>query len=72
MGGGGVGGVSGRGRVGGGGQGGCERRIEVFVKIQKKIFLRGGGGGGVGGVGGGGRGRVGGVRVDVNEELKFL
>ena len=25
-----------------GGQGGCERRIEVFVKIQKKI-----GGGGV-------------------------
>ena len=28
-------------------------------------------GGGVGG-GGGGQGRVGGVRVDVNEELKFL
>ena len=28
---------------GGGGQGGCERRIEVFVKIQKKnIFLGGG------------------------------
>ena len=79
------------------GQGGCERRIEVFVKIQKKIFL----GGGVGGGGGGGV-RVGlggqsgcerrievfvkiqkkkffweggsglGVRVDVNEELKFL
>ena len=22
---------------GGGGQGGCERRIEVFVKIQKKL-----------------------------------
>ena len=42
------------------GQGGCERRIEVFVKIQKKI-----------GVGeGGGRGRVWGVRVDVIEELK--
>ena len=36
---------------GGGGQSGCERRIEVFVKIQKK-------GGGRGG--GGGRGRVGG------------
>ena len=30
-----------------GGQGGCERRIEVFVKIQKKL------GGGVGGVGSG-------------------
>ena len=46
--------------LGGGGQGGCERRIEVFVKIQKKKL--GGGGGRVGG----------GVRVDVNEELKFL
>ena len=38
------------------GQGGCERRIEVFVKIQKKnfffFFL---GGGGVGGVGLGGQ-----------------
>ena len=33
-----------------GGQGGCERRIEVFVKIQKKI---GGGGGWVGGGQGG-------------------
>ena len=33
------------------GQGGCERRIEVFVKIQKKN-----GGGGVGGVGFGGGG----------------
>ena len=44
---------------GGGGQGGCERRIEVFVKIQKKNFLGGGlVGGGVGGWGG--RGRVGG------------
>ena len=28
----------------GGGQGGCERRIEVFVKIQKKKFWGGGGG----------------------------
>ena len=25
-----------------GGQGGCERRIEVFVKIQKKCFFWGG------------------------------
>ena len=61
-GGGGVGGLG--GGVGlGGGQGGCERRIEVFVKIQKKKNW--GGGGGWWGVRGG-------VRVDVNEELKFL
>ena len=57
------------GRVGGGGQGRCERRIEFLMKIQKKkkIFFFGGGGGrwGGGGVGGG-------VRVDENEELKFL
>ena len=44
-------------RSGWGGQSGCERRNEVFVKIQKKNFggsLGGGwGGGGVGvGVGG--------------------
>ena len=31
------------GGVGLGGQGGCEQRSEVFVKIQKKKFLRGGG-----------------------------
>ena len=49
----------GGGRVGGGGlrlgggQGGCERRSEVFVKIQKKN-LRGGGRGRM--VGGGGVG----------------
>ena len=47
-----------------GGQGGCERRMEVFVKIQKKKILRG--------VWGGGGGWVGGVRVDVYKELKFL
>ena len=41
-------------------EGGCERRIEVFVKIQKKN-LGGGGGGGWGGGGGGSvGGRVGG------------
>ena len=39
------GGVGGWGR----GQGGCERRIEVFVKIQKKFWGGGGGGGGGGG-----------------------
>ena len=47
----------------GGGQGGCERRIEVFVKIQKKKI-------GVGVRGEGGSGWR--VRVDVNEELKLL
>ena len=84
------------------GQGGCERRIEVFVKIQKKNWGGGVGGGsggqwegsGWGGVRvdvneievfvknqkknlgggrwGGGSGSGWGVRVDVNEELKFL
>ena len=49
------------GGIGVGGQSGRERRIEVFVKIQKKIFFF---------LGGGGSGW--GVRVDVNEELKFL
>ena len=50
-------------RVGGGGQDGCERRIEVFVKIKKKrkFFWGGLGGGGVGSAWGGG------VRVYVNE-----
>ena len=55
--------MGGGGRWGlGRGQGGCERRIEVFVKIQKKIiFFLGGGsgwvvGGSVGGVGLGGSG----------------
>ena len=43
-----------------GGQGGCERRIEVFVKIQKKKFREWGGGvGGGGGVGVGLRGQSG-------------
>ena len=40
--------------LGGEGQDGCERRIEVFVKIQKKIFFFWGGG--RGGVGSGGSG----------------
>ena len=44
---------------GGGGRGRCEQRSEAFV-IQ--IFFWGGGGGWVGW----------GVRMDVNEELKFL
>ena len=35
-----------------GGQSGCERRIEVFVKIQKKIYFFLGGGWGGGRVGG--------------------
>ena len=62
-----VGGVGLGGRVEGG-QAGCERRIEVFCENSKQnfylfFFFLGGGGPG---------GRVGGVRVDVNEELKFL
>ena len=61
--------MGGRGR----GQGGCERRIEVFeIKFKKKIFFLGGGrGGGVGGSDGG-VGLGGGVRVDVNEIEVFL
>ena len=47
---------------GGRGQDGCERRIEVFVKIKKKKNW-----GEEGRVGGGG----GGVSVDVTRELKF-
>ena len=58
------------GRVGGGvgleGKGRCEQRSEVFVKIHFFFFFFFGGGGG------GGGGQVGGHRVDVNKELKFL
>ena len=50
----------------GGGEGGCERRSEVILKIQKKIWGCRWGRGSVG------RFRLGGVRVDVNEELKLL
>ena len=42
--------IGGGGSFWGGGQDGCERRIEVFVKIQKKM-----GGGRVGGGGSGWR-----------------
>ena len=58
-------GGGGGGRFGGGGgggvrvggcQGGCERRIEVFVKIEKKNWGGGSGGGGSG------------VREDVTEK----
>ena len=50
---------------GGGSQGGCEQRLEVFVKIQKKNFFWGGGGGGGSWVWGGGGW---GIRVDVTEK----
>ena len=55
----------------GGGQDGCERRIEVFVKIQKKIGggVRWGGGSVAEGVRWGGGVGGAGVRVDVNEML---
>ena len=62
--------------MGGRGQGGCERRIEVFVKIQKKKknWEGGGGaswegGGGRGGRFGGGGGQDG---CERRIELKFL
>ena len=46
-----------------GGQGGCQRRIEDFVKIKKtNIFFFFGGGVGSGGGGGVGFGRVSGIR----------
>ena len=44
----------GGGGSGWGGQGGCERRIEVFVKIQRKQIWAGGRGEGSGWGGGGG------------------
>ena len=47
--------MGGRWGVGVGGQSGCERRIEVFVKIQKKKNW-GGGSGGLGGGSGSGWG----------------
>ena len=50
--------------LGRGGQGGCERNCRFCENSKKKIL----GGGGVGG----GLGWGWGVRVDVNEELKFL
>ena len=60
----------------------CEKKKKksvAFVNIQKKIWGEGGGGGGGGSGGGGGGGGgyvggggVGGVRVDVNGEVKLL
>ena len=52
------------GGSGWGGQGGCERRIEVFWKIHKKKIR-----GGSGGEGSGGGSVWWGVRVDVNAML---
>ena len=46
-----------------GGQGGCDRRIERFIGKFTKQKIQGGGVG----LGGGG-----GVRMDVNQELKFF
>ena len=58
-------------RVGGrgGGQGGCEWRSEVFVKIKKNIFF-GGGGRGLGSGGGGSGWGV--IRVDGNRDVKLV
>ena len=68
------GGGGGGGQVG---QGGCERRSEAFVKIQKKKLGGGGEGGSLGWAGGWGGGWGGGggrlVRVDdVNGEVKLV
>ena len=52
-----------------GGPGGCERRIEVLGKLKKKKL--GGGGCRVRGGGSGGGSGWRGVRVDMNNELKF-
>ena len=59
--------------VGLGGQSGCERRIEVFVKIQKKKFFLGGGvGWSVGGVRlGGGEGGQGGCERIIEVFVKI-
>ena len=64
--------MGGGGRVGlWGGQGGCERRIEVFVKIQKKNW---GWWSGVGLGGGGGQGGCD-LRIKVfweNSQIEFF
>ena len=71
----------GGGRLGGGlgrGQGGCEQRIEVFVKIQKKKIFWGGGGGSGGQWEGSGWGGQGGcerrieVFVKIQKKKKFF
>ena len=64
-------GGEGVGGVEGGGQGGCVRRIEAFVKIKKKKIGGGRSGGGVGGSVGGVR-LGGGGQGGCEEELKFL
>ena len=46
--------------------------LKFLCKFKKKKKKNGGGGGGGGGAGGGQGGGVGGVKVDENEELKFL
>ena len=58
-----IGGGGSRGGVGLVGQGGCERRIEVFVKLKKKK-MGGGVGGRVGGQGGCER------RIEVFEKIQ--
>ena len=50
------------GRWGGGGQGECERRIVVIVKMKKKVGIESGSGVG-------GRGQDGGIRIHVIEVI---
>ena len=53
------------------GEGGCVQRMEVIVKRKNSLFFWGGGEV-VSRGGGGGSGWGGGVRVDVNGEVKLL
>ena len=55
-----------------GGQSGCERRIEVFVKIQKKNFFEGGGGRCLGGRGRGQGGCERRIKVFVKIQKKIF
>ena len=61
--------MSGGEGLGWGGQGGCDLRIEYFVKIQKKIW--GGGGGWSGGGGGLGWGCQGGCDLRIEFFVKI-
>ena len=67
--------VGSRGGVGFGGQGGCERRMEVFVKIKKNMYGKVGSRGVRGVVWGGGQDRCehrSEVFVKIKKKLEFM